>query len=117
MEDEGYTVLDAESGEAALELVERADGIDVVVCDLNLPGISGPELVARLRTRWPRLPVVFMSGQSREDPRVEELSKQPRVAYLAKPFEFEDLARAVGAAVHGVAEQAGRGVVPEVRSK
>jgi PAS domain S-box-containing protein len=61
LESLGYTVLDAGKGETALEIAENHE-IDILVSDVVMPGMSGPELARRLVDRRPGLPVLFMSG-------------------------------------------------------
>ena len=61
----GYTVIGARYGSEALELAERHD-IDLLLTDVVMPGLSGPETARMLRERSPELPVLFMSGYAPE---------------------------------------------------
>jgi two-component system nitrogen regulation response regulator NtrX len=63
LEAEGYTVRQAADGAAAIAAM-TSDEPDVVLLDLALPGQSGLEVLARVRERWPHLPVVMMSGRA-----------------------------------------------------
>jgi signal transduction histidine kinase len=58
----GYDVREAPDGRGALLLAGQEPRIDLLVTDVVMPNVSGPALAARLRLRWPGLPVVFMSG-------------------------------------------------------
>jgi signal transduction histidine kinase/CheY-like chemotaxis protein len=58
----GYAVLEAGSGGASLELVERERNIDLVVLDFAMPGMNGVEVARQLRARRPNLPVLFITG-------------------------------------------------------
>lgn len=91
----GYRVLEAADGAAALALAEsQLPTIDVVVTDVMMPHLSGPELARRLRARNPRLPVVFMSGYAGLDnAALTELATLGPM--VAKPFEQDTLATAV----------------------
>jgi len=91
----GYQVLEAEDGAAALALAEqRGSSIDIVVTDVMMPKVTGPELVRALRLRLPQLPVVFMSGYSGLDSTA--LSEMASLGpMLAKPFAQEALATVV----------------------
>ena len=60
--DAGFSVLSAADGQAALELATTGPGFDVLLTDLRMPRLDGRELIARLRARWPGLPVVVMTG-------------------------------------------------------
>jgi signal transduction histidine kinase len=57
----GYEVLEAGSGGAALEVLEGLS-IDLLIIDLAMPGMSGAELAARVSTKWPKVPVLFITG-------------------------------------------------------
>jgi two-component system cell cycle sensor histidine kinase/response regulator CckA len=81
----GYRCVDAGNGEEALALVERApDSIDLVLTDVVMPRMGGPELARRLASVRPDLRIVFMSGYS-EDPIVSTIERSPAI-FLAKPF-------------------------------
>ncbi|MEX2599366.1 MAG: PAS domain S-box protein [Dehalococcoidia bacterium] len=59
----GYQVLEAGNGEEALSLMEETgDNVDLIVTDIVMPGMSGPELVTRLKEHFTTLRVVFVSG-------------------------------------------------------
>jgi PAS domain S-box-containing protein len=58
----GYTVLEADSGDEALALVEARGGVDLLLSDVVMPGMRGPELVRAFRARWPGRPALLMSG-------------------------------------------------------
>jgi two-component system, cell cycle sensor histidine kinase and response regulator CckA len=86
----GYQVVSVESGAVALE---RLDAADVLVTDVVMPGISGVELAITARERRPGLPVVFVSGYTGDTTIAG--SDDPSTAFLAKPFDGDDLLRAV----------------------
>ncbi|MGE0711258.1 MAG: PAS domain S-box protein [Planctomycetota bacterium] len=85
---EGWQVLTAEDGPAALALAEHAEPLDLVISDVQLPGPSGPEVVARLRESRPDLVVLFMSGYA-----AQGLRGIDPAAFLAKPFGLDELSR------------------------
>ena len=60
--EQGYAVLEAEDGDAALRALEDADDIDLLVTDVGLPGINGRQIAEIARERCPRLKVLFMTG-------------------------------------------------------
>ncbi len=86
----GYQVVSVESGAVALE---RLDVADVLVTDVVMPGMSGVELAVAARERRPGLPVVFVSGYTGDT--TVAGSDDPATAFLAKPFDGDDLLRAV----------------------
>jgi two-component system, cell cycle sensor histidine kinase and response regulator CckA len=90
----GYDVLTAPDGQSAISLVEgRRDPLDLVVTDLRMPTMGGKSLAAWLAARYPRLPVIFISGFRPDNPR--ELSGP----FLAKPFSADELLNVVRAAL------------------
>ncbi|MGH6974346.1 MAG: ATP-binding protein, partial [Stellaceae bacterium] len=80
----GYKVLEAKSGEAALEIMARGEKIDVVVTDVVMPKMDGPGLVTRLRQRHPDLKVIFISGYT-EDSFRKRLGDEREIHFLPKP--------------------------------
>lgn len=94
LELEGYGCLAARDAEQALELLDSSRIPDLMVIDVRLPGISGPELALRVHNRYPRIPVLFVSGwvDGLADP---TLLDRMHWAFLAKPYNPEAL---VGAA-------------------
>ena len=95
---QGWTVLEAETAERALELLAERPAPDIVICDLNLPGLSGAELCRRITELHPALAsrLVMTSG----DPSAASAELQ-RAALdcpiLGKPFTLADLERVVDA--------------------
>ncbi len=91
----GYTVLEARSGEAALELLRGENPqVDLMVTDVMMPGIDGPTLIREVRKDRPSLPVVCISGYS-EDALRQRIADAESVAFLPKPFSLKQLAQAV----------------------
>jgi CheY-like chemotaxis protein/anti-sigma regulatory factor (Ser/Thr protein kinase) len=87
--DEGYRVITAASGEQALELADaEPEAIDLLVSDVVLGGMTGPELAAELRARRPNVKVLLMSGYA-------GMSVGPVDDFLAKPFSPFELARRI----------------------
>jgi len=88
----GFVVLEAASGPEALALVERHRGnpIDLVVSDVVMPGMSGPDMMAALRAAGLAVPVLYISGYSPQE--IEwAIASAPGVAFLQKPFTPEAL--------------------------
>jgi two-component system cell cycle sensor histidine kinase/response regulator CckA len=88
----GYTVLSAENGEAALEILERETGIDLMISDVVMPTMDGPTTAREARKLHPELPILFISGYAEEQ--LRESIDLERVAFLAKPFSVQKLAEA-----------------------
>jgi two-component system, cell cycle sensor histidine kinase and response regulator CckA len=86
----GYTVIEARYGSEALDLVEDHPNIDLVLTDVVMPGLSGPEVVRRLRATRPEIIPLFMSGYAPE-------SEGPLegVELVRKPFTGPSLLAAI----------------------
>ena len=82
---EGYEVVTARDGAAALALVETQP-VDLVLCDLRMPGMDGLELLPQLVRRLPGVPVLLMSAYGSSDLAVEAM-RRGAYDYLAKPFQ------------------------------
>jgi DNA-binding response OmpR family regulator len=87
----GFHVLEASSAARALELAQaHGGGIAFAMVDLGLPDRPGEELVCELRGLYPALPIIIASGKGAGaiDGRVRSLAN---VAFVTKPYDFEDL--------------------------
>ena len=94
-ESSGYLVSTAGSGDAALARVaESSRPPDLLLTDVRMPGMSGPELARRLRELQPKLPVIFVSGYTAELLDPEELDR-PNTEFVGKPATPATLARKV----------------------
>jgi two-component system, OmpR family, response regulator RegX3 len=94
LERDGYQVLQAATGEAALE-ASKPGYADVVVLDLMLPGISGEDVAATLR-RTSGVPVIMLTAKSQEEDRISGL-KLGADDYVVKPFSPRELVARVDA--------------------
>ena len=92
LSDLGYTVLEAASAEDALTLLIDGVAVDLVVTDHLMPGMTGVTLARTIRSGWPGLPVLIVSGYA------DVGSLDPDLPRLAKPFRQAELA----AVVHGL---------------
>ena len=98
LEASGCRVLEASDGGGALDLVGRHGPPDLVLTDLMMTGMDGAELARRLRERWPRLPVLFMSGYSENHLR-QAGALDGGAGVLEKPFRPENLVSSIYAAL------------------
>lgn len=94
----GFRVLEAEHGADALRVAAAHEGdIDLLVTDILMPGIRGPELVAELMVRSPDLRVLYMSGYTDED--LSRWGLESGVAFIHKPFTSDGFSEAVNEAL------------------
>jgi CheY-like chemotaxis protein len=91
---QGYRVLQAVDGSDALRIAEGLSSIDLLLSDVVMPGLDGPEVAATLRARWPTLRVLFVSGYS-DDRLADAGALGPRDRLLSKPYTASQLVRAV----------------------
>jgi DNA-binding NtrC family response regulator len=90
LEDEGYQVLNAESGEKALDLFEAQPDIDVVLADLKMHGMDGLELFRRMKERGAGPAFVIMTAYGSVRSAVQAL-KEGVTDYLIKPLDYDEL--------------------------
>jgi two-component system cell cycle sensor histidine kinase/response regulator CckA len=92
----GYTVLEAASGEEALDLLagEAPPHVDIFVTDVIMPGLDGPGWVRAARESYPEIPVIFVSGYA-EDSFSDDQARIEHSSFLPKPFSLVDLISAV----------------------
>jgi hypothetical protein len=93
---EHYNVIEAATGEEALAIALQHPGpIHVLLTDVMMPGVSGPQLAESVRGAFPSVKVVFISGYSQTTP----TEKLPSALLLQKPFTMTDLLRIVRKAI------------------
>ena len=95
---EGYTVLQAESGSDALRTLEANPGVDVMLTDMVMPGMSGAALAERAIAMRPELHVIYMSGYTEDEVFRRGLDRGAET-FLQKPFTGQALVNAVAEAV------------------
>jgi DNA-binding response OmpR family regulator len=95
LESLGYDPCVAVDGPSALRLLDEQRDIRLLVTDIGLPGMSGPDLADEARRRRPGLPVLFASGSVDTEQRSAGL--EPGTLVLAKPFRKAELAAKLAA--------------------
>jgi CheY-like chemotaxis protein len=85
LERQGYTVLIAGDAAEAFRLAEDHPSIDLLLTDVVMPGLSGPELTRQLLAGRPSLKVIYMSGYT-DDAILEHEVFERGIAFLNKPF-------------------------------
>jgi two-component system cell cycle sensor histidine kinase/response regulator CckA len=101
LRNKGYTVLEANSGEAALEIVTGHDGvIDLLISDVVMPNMDGPTLIKQARKHRQDMKIIFISGYA-EDAFRKNLDRDEPFSFLPKPFSLKQLAGKVKEAIGG----------------
>ena len=93
----GFQVVEASRGEEALQALRNAPH-DVVLLDINMPGIGGIETLRRIRAFAPRLPVLMLTVRDDEEDKVEALELGAD-DYVTKPFSMRELIARIRSAV------------------
>jgi len=103
LEDAGFSVSSAESAEHALEMLRRGLWVDALVTDLSMPGMSGGDLIREVRSRWPDLPSLMLTGHLEDDAdsQAPTCALGERFLLLRKPVPPALLAERLGALVVG----------------
>lgn len=96
LKNKGYNVLEAASGEQAVEIFESGEGdkIDLIISDVVMPGLSGPEFVEIIAPKFPKVKVVFVSGYG-EDAFYSKYGMERKFNFLPKPYSLNQLAERV----------------------
>jgi signal transduction histidine kinase/ActR/RegA family two-component response regulator len=92
----GYRVLAADSGQAALAVLDRTRP-DLVLMDFAMPGMNGAEAAGLARQRWSEMPIVFASGYA--DTAAVENALGGQAVILRKPFDMDELATTLATAL------------------
>jgi PAS domain S-box-containing protein len=110
LEDDGFAIEVAANGREAIEKIDaRAAPYDLGVIDLTMPFVDGKGVLARVRARWPRMPVILMSGYTDE-----AMEPDPWTQFLDKPFDKKALDDAVRRMLALVDDSASTGIATRV---
>ena len=90
LRNKGYKVIEAASGEQALELLIKEDPLDLLITDMVMPGIDGATLARRVRAKRGDVRVILVSGYSEEAAR-GGIADSPDFSFLPKPFSLKQL--------------------------
>jgi two-component system cell cycle sensor histidine kinase/response regulator CckA len=93
----GYSVITADNGEDALQVLDKGEVIDLLISDVVMPGMDGPTMVREARKSRPDLKILFMSGYAEEQ--LRNSIDIENVNFLPKPFSVTELAEAARRAV------------------
>lgn len=93
MELEGYETLTAEDGAEAWSLMGKKD-VDLVITDLRMPNLSGEQLLQKINSAYPRLPVIILTGHGTIETAVDAMRKGA-IDFFTKPVELDRLSLVV----------------------
>jgi DNA-binding NtrC family response regulator len=89
LKDEGYTVLCAEDGEQALDIL-RKNQIDLILTDMRMPGMSGIDLLKKVHEIHEDIGVIILTGYGEIESYIEAMSFGA-MEYVSKPFKTNEL--------------------------
>lgn len=88
LSDEGFLVIEAETGDAALPILQSDNTISLLLTDIQLPGtLNGHALASKARENLPDLPIIFMTGR----PHDEEADRSDRDVFISKPYTLANI--------------------------
>jgi two-component system NtrC family response regulator len=87
LQEEGYETLTANSGQETLKIIRNSD-VDLVLTDMKMPGMDGIELLEKIKSKDPDLPVIMMTAHGTVEKAVEAMQKGA-YNYILKPFDNE----------------------------
>ena len=95
LERQGHRVDTADSGECAIEMLERTDPRpDLALIDLTMPGLDGVACAAQIQQRWPEMRVLIASGFSKQE-LSDHLAGDDSLPFIHKPFSMSQLREAL----------------------
>jgi two-component system probable response regulator PhcQ len=101
--DDGYQVFTAGDGEDALRIVS-SEAVDIVLSDLDMPGISGIDLMVRLRRNHPGVVRLLLTGRATVSAAVAAINDGEVFRFLTKPWDVDELREVLRQAAARVAE-------------
>ncbi len=94
-----YEVILAKSGERALDLL-KTERVDLILLDIEMPGMNGIETFGRLKGRYDQIPVIFLTASGDEDDVLSAI-KLGAANYIKKPFLPRDLLKRIAKELYG----------------
>jgi response regulator RpfG family c-di-GMP phosphodiesterase len=86
----GFSALTAGGGAEALEILEKLP-VDIVLCDMRMPGIDGAQLLEQVHERWPHVVRILLTGHADQGSTVSAINRGRIFRYLSKPWDERDL--------------------------
>jgi two-component system cell cycle sensor histidine kinase/response regulator CckA len=92
LKEKGYEVLEAADGNEALKLIDE-NVFDLIISDLILPDLDGRKLISLIRAKWPKIPIILISGHLLEE--ADKVILDGPTRFILKPIDLNDLTEAV----------------------
>jgi two-component system, NtrC family, response regulator HupR/HoxA len=88
--DEAFEIRTATNARDALRILEQ-DWVQVAICDQRMPDVTGVELLAQVRLRWPEVARILISGYTEPEDIIEAINRAGIIQYIAKPWHPDNL--------------------------
>ena len=101
LEDAGYDILEAEDGQAAINMLNSRETpmvVDLIISDLNMPKVDGFAAIASFQKEYPRIPVIILTGIADQEVEIS-IMRQGVTDYLEKPVDARALIASVANAI------------------
>lgn len=86
----GYNIFTAESGAEAIAILEK-ETVDLVICDMRMPQMSGAEVLEQVRTRWPDIVRILLTGYADLGSTIAAINRGEIYRYISKPWDDNDI--------------------------
>ncbi|MEJ2528615.1 MAG: PAS domain S-box protein [Gammaproteobacteria bacterium] len=97
---QGYTCIFASNAEEALEIIQQVQ-VDLVISDVVIPGMSGPQMIEKIATFWPHIPRILITAYPEHESVVDAISKGHIQAYIQKPWRLNEVLQIINTTIYG----------------
>ena len=98
---EGYDIIEAGTGQEAIEKIDSEDGISIALLDVMLPDMSGTEVCKYIRAKYDQVGIIMLTAKSQEEDKIEGFMSGAD-DYMVKPFSIKELMVRVSALIRRV---------------
>ncbi len=97
---QGYTCIFATNAEDALEIIQQVQ-VDLVISDVVMPGMSGPQMIEKIATYWPQIPRILITAYPEHESVVHAISNGHIQAYIQKPWRLNEALQIIETTISG----------------
>ncbi len=97
---QGYTCIFATNAEDALEIIQQVQ-VDLVISDVVMPGMSGPQMMEKIATYWPQIPRILITAYPEHESVVHAISNGHIQAYIQKPWRLNEALQIIATTISG----------------
>ncbi|MBN2353729.1 MAG: response regulator transcription factor [Spirochaetales bacterium] len=113
---EEYNVIEASNGQAALDILNSPNTVDLVILDVMMPGLKGTEVLKQIKSRYPDLSIIISTAYSSKDVAIESLRAHAD-DYLEKPFQVHRAKAVIRRLLEGkLLDDDSKGIIEKVKA-